>query len=511
MRIVAGSPGAIVPFDRIPAMKRFALVILLVIAAVLTAAIARAPGYGVRAPVVAPVEPVAVPDAAVERLAGSLRFPTISHEDPTAIDAEAFVALHAYLERSFPRVFAALEGEVVNGYSLLLRWRGSDASLAPVLLMGHLDVVPVEPGTEGDWTHPPFSGVVSDGYVWGRGALDDKVAVLGILEAVEMLLAEGFEPRRTLYLAFGHDEEVGGAAGAVAIVRILKERGVRLAWVLDEGGIIARDVLPVSPPVALVGIAEKGYAAIELVARAEGGHSSMPPRQTAIGVLGAALARLEANPMPARLEGATAELFRHLGPELPYGHRLLFANQWLTRPLLERALAASPRTAAQIRTTIAPTMIEGGIKANVLPSHASAVVNVRIAPGDDVEDVLAHVRETIADPRVEVRLIDGMAWNPSPVSGTDTEGFEMIRRTILETAPGTRVAPYLLLAATDSRHFHALTDDVYRFLPVVYTAADLDRLHGTDERISIEDYHQVVRFFHRLIQNTAGSPLTTDH
>lgn len=481
-------------------MKRFVLAILVVVVVVATAAIARTPRYGVRLPEFPAVEPVAVPDAAVERLAGALRYPTISHEDPTAIDPDAFLALHAYLERSFPRVFATLEVEVVGGYSLLLRWPGSDASLAPVLLMGHLDVVPVEPGTEDDWTHPPFSGAIADGFVWGRGALDDKVSVLGILEAVEMLLAEGFEPRRTLYLAFGHDEEVGGAAGAMTIVRLLRDRGVRLAWVLDEGGIVARDVLPVEPPVALVGIAEKGYAAIELLARSEGGHSSMPPRQTAIGILSAAIARLEATPMPARLEGATAELFHHLGPDLPYAHRLLFANQWLTRPLLERALAASPRTAAQIRTTIAPTMVEGGVKANVLPSHARAVLNVRIAPGDDVESVLAHIRETIADPRVEVRPVDGMAWDPSPLSGTDTEGFHAIRRAILETAPGTRVAPYLLLAATDSRHFHALTDNVYRFLPVAYTPTDLDRLHGTDERIRIEDYHQVVRFFHRLLR-----------
>jgi len=247
---------------------------------------------------------VAVPAGAAERLAGAVRIPTISHEDPAAFDAGAFQTLHAYLSTAFPRVHAQLRRETVGTHSLLYTWQGTDSSLKPMLLMGHLDVVPVEPGTEGQWQERPFSGRIADGFVWGRGAIDNKLSVLGTMEAVEMLLGEGFRPARTVYLAYGHDEEVGGARGAREIAALLKRRGVQLEMVLDEGGVIGDRLFPgVSAPTALVGIAEKGFVSLELSTRAAGGHSSLPPRQSAIGILSAAVARVEDNPMPARWRG----------------------------------------------------------------------------------------------------------------------------------------------------------------------------------------------------------------
>jgi carboxypeptidase PM20D1 len=235
------------------------------------------------------------------RLAQALRFATISHEDPAQVDRAPFRELHRFLEESFPQVHHSLKREVIEEYSLLYTWQGTDASLAPALFAGHIDVVPVESGTETEWQYPPFEGCVEEGYIWGRGALDDKVAVLGLLEAAEALLARGFQPHRTIYLAFGHDEEVGGTYGAKRIAALLQQRGVRLEFALDEGLAVTEGIIPkVSKPVAMVGIAEKGYLCLELSAESRGGHSSMPPSETAIGILSAAITRLERHPMPPR-------------------------------------------------------------------------------------------------------------------------------------------------------------------------------------------------------------------
>ena len=247
-------------------------------------------------PSVAPAERVAISEGAAERLAGSLRIPTVSAEEPAAFDAEAFRTLHSYLQSAFPRVHAELRREEVGTHSLLYTWQGSNLSLKPILLAGHLDVVPVE---QGKWQQPPFSGRIADGFIWGRGAIDNKSAVVGMLEAVEMLLSEGFRPARTLYLAYGHDEEVGGTGGAHEIAARLKHRGVELEMVLDEGGVIADGIFPaVSKPIALVGIGEKGFVTLELSTDVPGGHSSLPPRQSAVGILSSTIAKLEKNRCP---------------------------------------------------------------------------------------------------------------------------------------------------------------------------------------------------------------------
>lgn len=485
-------------------MRRIALLFGLALAALALVLLANAlrPGAG-QEPAEAAPQLALERDEIAARLAAAVRIPSISRGDGAA-DLAPFRELHRLLARQFPRLHAALEREEVAGGSLLYRWPGSDASAAPILLMGHLDVVPVEPGTEERWTHPPFAGRVDAEFVWGRGTLDDKLSVLGICEAVERLLGDGFGPRRTVYLAFGHDEEVGGNDGAGAIAALLAERDVRLAFTIDEGmGIVGRGLVPaVDRDVALIGVAEKGYLTLELLASASGGHSSTPPRDTSVGRLARALARLEAHPLPEAIRGPVAAMFDALSGEASFGMRLLLRNRWLFDPLLRAALRGEPAQAAMLQTTTAPTVLRAGIKDNVLPSEARALVNFRILPGDSVEGVVAHVRRSIADPDVELRTVE--AREPSATSDPDSESYRILARTIREVFPGAAVAPALVLGGTDSKHYGEVAEQSFRFVPLRLAPEDLKRIHGTDERIAIESYLDVVRFFVQIVRNGAG-------
>ncbi|HYU36067.1 MAG TPA: M20 family peptidase [Thermoanaerobaculia bacterium] len=475
--------------------------VLLVLIAVLLVRTGMARSHQIAA---APVTDNSIDARAVaEHLSGAVRFATISHDDGQ-VERDAFLGLHDYLARSFPLVHAQLTREVVAGYSLLYTWKGRNPSLAPVLLLSHQDVVPVEPGTERAWTRPPFSGAIADGFIWGRGTMDDKAGVLGILEAVEHLLRQGFQPERTVLLAFGHDEEVSGVHGAKNIAALLRQRGVKPEFILDEGGVIAAGMVEgIKAPIALVGTAEKGYVSVDLVARAEGGHSSMPPQHTAIGSLAAAINGLEENQMPARIAGATKESFEYLAPEMPFGPRLFLSNLWLFAPLAERTFASDPASNSRIRTTTAATIINAGVKENVLPHEARAVVNFRILPGDSVADVVAHVRAE-AGPDVQVAARQATATEPSPESDVEAPAFRLIQKTVVQVFPGTLVSPNLLAGGTDTKHYKDLTRNVYRFLPARIHKEDLARLHGTNERIGVDTFAGVVRFYVQLLRNAAG-------
>jgi carboxypeptidase PM20D1 len=464
--------------------------------------VVRAALFRSRQPTVAPAAPVPVDPGAAGRLAGAIRFRTVSRDDPTRVDASQFLGLHRYLAESFPAAHRALKREVVAELSLLYLWPGSDPALAPALLLSHLDVVPVDAASEEAWTHPPFAGEIVDGHVWGRGAMDDKVGVAGLLEAVETLVRQGVRPRRTVYLAFGHDEEVGGGRGAANMAALLRDRGVRPEYVLDEGLAIVEGMVPgVAAPVAMVGIAEKGYVSLDIVVEAEGGHSSMPPPETAIGVLAAALVRLEAHQMPAAITGPTRRFFEAIGPEMSFPMRIVLGNLWLFGPLVERRLEASPATNATIRTTTAPTMLEGSPQANVLPVRARAVVNCRIRPGDSVASVVEHVRAAVADPRVTITPQPRTTSEPSPESPVDAPAFAALARAIRAVHPGTVVAPSLVVGATDARHYAGLSPNVYRFLPWRIGVDDLHRVHGIDERMSVENYDGAVRFYVVLLRS----------
>ena len=485
-------------------MKRIFLVLgvlLLALVAVATIRTIRFVPSHSEAAAIAPL-PVKNDSMLAQHLAGAIRIPTVSYQD-SAPRRAALTALHAYLASIFPRTHATLAHEVVGDASLLFKWAGTDTTLEPIVMMAHLDVVPVEPGSERDWTHPPFSGDIADGFIWGRGSLDDKIGVLSELEAVETLVAEGVRPRRTVYLAFGDDEEVLGR-GATDIVALLRARGVHPVVAIDEGSAIVRGVIPgTSRPVGLIGIAEKGFASVELTVRGTGGHSSMPPDQTAVGVLAHAIDQLETHPMQARLNDASAAMLDRVGRNLALPQRIVMANLWLTRPLLLRMLSRSPASNATIRTTTAPTVIQGSPKDNVLPIRARAIVNFRIIPGETPDDVLRHVRITVDDPRVAIAL-NGSPSPPSPVSSTSSASYLTLARAIRALEPDAIVGPSLVIGATDSRHYAGYARDVYRFLPVPLGPEDLARIHGTNERVGVHDYARAVAFMTRLIRDLSA-------
>ncbi len=337
-------------------------------------------------------------------LAELIRFKSISTESSVGFDPQPFLDIHQWIGNTFPLLTKNLEKTCINQYSLLYVWKGSDPKLMPVLFNAHLDVVPVDESTLPDWKVEPFGGVIREGYIWGRGAIDMKSHATGLLEAVEALIRSGYQPKRTIYLAFGHDEEIMGFNGTKKIVEHLKSRGVQLAALLDEGGLISIGMLPgAEDPFALVGISEKGYMTLKLKAAGSPGHASQPGRQTAIGILARAIALMDDHPLPARLDYflPTLEKLAHI---LPFGLQFLIANAWLFKGLLIKNLEKSTQLNALIRTTHAATMINGGIKDNVLPASVFAKVNFRLLPGDSMDSVIAYEKKVTNDPRVEIEV-----------------------------------------------------------------------------------------------------------
>lgn len=433
---------------------------------------------------------------AAERLSRMIQLPTVSAEiaerghDPF----ERFVEL---LEALYPLVHERLERERITDLGLLFHWRGEDPDLEPAVLMAHFDVVPVD---ESDaWTHPPFAGVVEGGFVYGRGALDDKGPLLVILEAVEGLLAEGFTPARDVFLSFGGNEETFGDA-AQAIAERFRERGITPWLVLDEGGAVVDAPLPlVRGRAAMVGVGEKGIATLRLSVRGDGGHASAPPALTAVGRISRAVGRLSPGMFPARTPAGVTRMLE------------LFAQRGRgPGRALYRLLAAAPRLAARVfsllggepaalvRTTVAPTMLSGGTAANVLPSQAEAIVNLRIALGETVASATRRVRCRIADRRVTVEVVDGD--DPTPESATDNAQFALIAEAVGRSHPDAQTVPYVMLAATDARHFHAFAPACYRFAPLAMSAELRATIHGVDERVAVSELARGERFHRTLLQ-----------
>ena len=448
--------------------------------------------------------PIAVDaDAVAERLGAAVRFRTISAQEGREADRGPFIAFRDWLAATYPKFHATAERRIVGDYSLLFAWKGSNPDLEPVLLMSHFDVVPIAPGTEAAWEQPPFSGAIADGFIWGRGTIDNKGTIIAMLDAAEQLIADGFQPERTILFAFGHDEEVGGPQGNTQIAALLKSEGVRLAWVADEGGVVGEGLLPgVSKPVALIGIAEKGYVSLRLTAHAKGGHSSMPPQATAIGRLARAIDRLQNRPFDGEIEGPTRQMLDAIAPATPFVQRMAIANSWLFEPLIRGLMEGSPSGNAQLRTTIAPTIIEGGVKENVLPDTASVIVNFRVHPRDEIADVVAHVKAAIEDPDVDVE-ISNAGREASIVSGTGTEGFHIIANAARAALGDIVVAPNLVVGGTDSRHYAIVSDDIYRFIPIRMGPDDTARFHGTNERVSVANLKEAVIFYGFLIRDAA--------
>ena len=435
-------------------------------------------------------------DPAVEALQALIRIPTVSDRDRDREDRTAFAAIVDELRARFPRLHETCEVERISGDALLVRWVGRRRE-APVVLMAHLDVVPVDDASV--WTHPPFAAELADGFIWGRGALDCKGSLVATCQALEDLIAEGAVPGRDVWLSFGCNEEVSGRAAKDAVA-LLRERGVEPWFVIDEGGAIVEGVLPgIAAELAVIGVSEKGTVDVELTARGDGGHASAPRRGGATARLARAITRLERRPFPAHLPDATVAMMEHAGSHarMPFG--VVFSHARLLRPVLAQVLARlGHETAAMTRTTVAVTQLSGSPGANVIAATARAHVNMRVMVGETVDGAIERIRKTVGDPHVEVTLVSGD--EPSPVSPTDDAAYRLLETTLADVFPGTVAVPYVMLAATDSRHFHRVWPRVYRFTPFRMTAGQRASIHGVDERIGVQALLDGVQWYRRLLE-----------
>jgi carboxypeptidase PM20D1 len=449
------------------------------------------------------------PESPIKRLATALTYATISTQDPSLFPHDAFDAFENYLAQTFPKMHSQLQKEKHGQHGLLFIWPGTNPKLKPALYMAHQDVVPVPAVELEQWTHPPYGGQIADGYLWGRGAIDVKAMLMALCETIEALLEKNYQPKRTLYFAFGQDEETGGEDGNKKIAAHLKSQGIELAWVHDEGMVITDGVIDgLDEAVALIGVAEKGYMSLELTAPGMGGHSSMPPPQTAVTRLAKALVAIGENPLKPSMEGPVKELFSTLAPHMPFPQSTLFGNLWLFQGLVTSKLADVDTTNALVRTTIAPTMLSGSIKDNVLPTEAKAIINFRIHPNDSVNKVRSHIRDVINDDEIKIEVAANTLFSePSAVSTTENPGYTLIAKTLKQQFPKIYVAPALFVAATDSRHYRHITKNIYRFTPYWMRADDRERIHGIDERISVKNYDNYVDFFMKCIE-AAGKDQT---
>lgn len=456
-----------------------------------------------------PPADVALPDtstyeidasAAALRLAEAIRFRTVSLV-PDSDNRAQFEEFHAWMQDRYPAFHAAAKREVVGELSLLYTWEGSDPGQPPIVLLAHQDVVPVPDDTRANWQVDPFAGVIQDDHVWGRGAIDDKGSLIALLEAAEFLAAQGKRPARTIIFAFGHDEELGGEGGAVLMAQTLADRGVRAWFVLDEG-MAALERHPLTGgPAAMIGISERGSGTMRVRAVGQPGHSSMPPPETAVSLVSEAVVRIHDMPIDRSLEGGPAlAMMRALAPELSLTNRMAISNEWLFAPLLRQRMATDPAAQALLGTTIAPTMLAGGVRPNVLPGEATAMINFRIHPRDSAEDLLRRARQQVAD--LEGVTVD---WAEDPreasdISSTTSTSYALIAGLSHAILPDAPVAPGLVLAGTDSRHYSGVSENVYRFQPILLNAEDLERPHGLNERISIENFQRTIRFYIGLME-----------
>lgn len=433
----------------------------------------------------------------LQHLMQSISYKTVSYGDSARFDSSAFIGLREFLQVTYPLVHAHMHREIIAGYSLLFRWEGKDPALNPIVLMAHQDVVPVEEGTENIWTIDPFKAVVKDGYVWGRGTADDKINLIMMMESAERLLREGFQPDRTIYFAFGHDEEVGGT-GAQAIAALLVSRNVRADLVLDEGGIITREKIPgmENRSVALMGTSEKGALSVELSVEQQGGHSAMPADETSIDILTRGIVRLREKKFEARFSPSSEHFAEYLGPEMPFTQRMAFANLWLFRPMINSLYEKSREGNAMIRTTVAPTIIRAGIKDNVVPTLASATINLRLLPGDSSSAVVERIKTLVDDERISVKVLG--VREATAVTDPNSFAFTKVDSLIRKTHQDILPAPFLMIAATDSRYFGKVSDGIVKFSPMV----DPIGFHGIDERVSLESVELCLWFYEQLMRNT---------
>ena len=447
--------------------------------------------------------PIAVDvSLAAQHLSQAVQIQTVSHQDPADDQPGEWDRLQGFLQGAYPSAHAAMTREVVGKHTLVYTWPGSDPSLAPIVLMAHQDVVPVTAGTEAAWKHPPFGGVIADGAVWGRGSIDDKGSLITLFEGVEALAKAGFRPRRTVMIVSGEDEEVRGL-GARAAAALLKSRGIKAQFVLDEGLAEVTDNPVTGGALSMIGTAEKGYATLVVTAKAAGGHSSAPPLDGGgVVTLAHAVSAIAAHGFPMAFQGPGAAMLQTIAPKAAFPVRMAVANSWLFGPLLIKQIGATPVGASLLHTTIATTMLKGSPKENVLPQDATAWINYRIAPGDSSASVMARAREAVAGLPVDLAWVSAPS-EPSPVSSITSDGWKVLS-AVAGQVTGAPVAPSLVTAGTDSRYLQDVAQDVYRFQPMAFGLKDIEMIHGTNEHLTLKNLEQCVQFYARLIATAAG-------
>lgn len=468
-----------------------------------------------------------VDDSAITRFAGGLKIPTVSSGDGTVFNYAPFDSFKLYLRKVYPLIYQHADYEEVNQYGLVFRWKGKDSTVAPVLFLSHMDVVPpgsarVKDSTVNvfdlsttttvpadsiaeEWDFAPFSGAVSNGKIYGRGALDMKGMLFALMESITKLMKAGFQPKRDIYLAFGFDEEVGGRMGATAIADHFKKKGLRFDAVYDEGGIVATPgtLGGVENDIALVGLAEKGFLSLKISVQGLGGHSSTPPLQTAIGKAAVIMQRLENNQMKPKLIPVIDQLFTNIGGSGGFTNRMVIANQWLFKGILLNQLTKNNTTNALVRTTTALTMMKGSDGTNVLSPEVSFTVNFRILPGNTLAEVREHVKKACKGFDVRLEEIDNTR-EASKVSATDTRGYEMIKKTIAKVYPGAVVSPYITVGGTDAFKYEIVSDNIYRFIPFAISKAEQQSIHSTNEYISIGNYARMIAYFELMMKTYDG-------
>lgn len=463
-------------------------------------------------------------DSAVLRLSGGIKIPTVSTGSLGEFNYTPFDQFKEYLKASYPLVYQYTENTEINTHALVFRLKGSDPSLEPILFLSHIDVVP--PGDADvknkeqnifrpddkplppvskvaeDWDFEPFSGTVASGRIYGRGAIDMKGMLFSLMESMDAIVKGKKVPKRDIYLAFGFDEEVGGQKGAVQIADYFKKKGLQFDAVYDEGGLIMRkgNVAGVNSDIAVVGCAEKGFLSAKIKVKGLGGHSSMPPMESAIGKAAVIMQRLEDDQMKPEITPLIKGFFDNIGGAMPWTTRLALSNQWLLKPLLLSQLTKNNTTNALVRTTTALTMMKGSDGTNVLSPEVEFIVNFRLLPGNTVKDVHDHIAKATEGFDVEVEDIDNTR-EASAVSPSNTKGFKLIEAGVREIYPGAIVTPYLTMAGTDAYKYQIVSKNIYRFMPIRINSSEQQSIHSTNEYISIENYLKMIHYFEYMMTN----------
>ncbi|KIC62071.1 M20/M25/M40 family metallo-hydrolase [Chryseobacterium taiwanense] len=463
-------------------------------------------------------------DSAVQRLSGGIKIPTVSTGELGDFDFAPFEKFKTYLKESYPLVYQNTENYEINTYALVFKIKGKNSSLAPILFLSHIDVVP--PGdaevtnkneninqfndkptlriskVAEDWEYGPFSGAVANGKIYGRGAIDMKGMLFSLMESANAIIENKIQPERDIYLAFGFDEEVGGKKGATQIAEHFKKLGLKFEAVYDEGGLILEkgNVAGIDNDVAVVGCAEKGFLSAKIKVKGLGGHSSMPPTESAIGKAAIIMQRLEKNQMQPIITPSMEEFFKNVGGRMPFLNQMAIANTWLLKPMLFSQLTKNNTTNALVRTTTALTMMKGSDGTNVLSPEVEFVVNFRLLPGNTVKDVKEHIAKATEGFDVEVEEIDNTR-EASAVSPTNNRAYKIIQEGVKQIYPEAIVTPYLTVGGTDAYKYQIVSDHIYRFMPIKINRFEQQSIHSTNEYISIENYLRMIHYFEFIMKN----------